>query len=286
MFKTAMLALDLSPAEEPLLDFVPELLHWGVQRLVIVHLVRAGYVQGPGYRQLEEATAWLDWRAAPLRAAGLQVEVSVRKAGVSADEILAAAAEAGVDLLVAGSRSQNLVTRLFLGSVARDLVRKTPLPLLLQWIEPDAESADGRCSAVFTQTLRHVLLATDLSKYASAAEQAAIALAGRAAQIDCLTVLTRQAIDDTPALTLMTRAALDALVRQIEANGGRGEALVLEGEPYEAIERVAEERWSSLIIVGKHGQHWVNSMLIGSTALRLCESAGRPVLLVPLPDDQ
>lgn len=148
MFRTAVLALDLSPAEEPLLDCIPALLRWGVQRLLIVHIVRVGYVQGPGYRQMEDTTEWLERRAAPLRAAGLQVEVSVRPAGVPADEILLAAAEAGADLLVAGSRSQNLVSRLFLGTVARDLVRKTALPLLLQWIEPDAESTAGRCSAV------------------------------------------------------------------------------------------------------------------------------------------
>jgi len=284
MFKTAMLALDLSPAEEPLLDFIPELLDWGVERLVIVHLVRSGYMPDSDDRKLEDATAWLEWRAAPLRAAGFQVSVSVRRGGVSADEILSAAAEAGVDLLVAGSRSQNLVNSLFLGSIARDLVRKTPLPLLLQWIEPDAQGATGRVSAVCTETLRRVLLATDLSKYASAAEQAAIALAGRASKIDCVTVLTRHAIDATPALTLMARAALDALVRQIEANGGHGEALVLEGEPIEVIQRLAQARWSTLIIIGKHGENWMQSMLIGRTALRLCEGAGRPVLLVPLPD--
>ncbi|MDP2449622.1 MAG: universal stress protein [Polaromonas sp.] len=286
MFKTAILALDLSAAEEPLLDCIPELLNWGVQRLVIVHIVRVGYVQGPGYHQQEDTTEWLERRAAPLRAAGLQVEISVRPAGVPADEILLAAAEAGAKLVVVGSRSQNLVSRMFLGSVARDLIRKTTLPLLLQWIEPDAEGTAGRCSAVCTKTLRHVLLATDLSKHASAAERVAIALAGRAAQIDCLTVLAPQAIEATPALPLMTRAALDSLVRQIKAGASHGEALVLQGEPSAAIARTAQERDCSLIIVGKHGQHWVQSMLIGSTASRLCESAGRPVLLVPLPKNQ
>jgi nucleotide-binding universal stress UspA family protein len=49
------------------------------------------------------------------------------------------------------------------------------------------------------------------------------------------------------------------------------------------IARVAQERDCSLIVCGKHGQHWVRSMVIGSTALRICEMAGRPVLLVPMP---
>jgi nucleotide-binding universal stress UspA family protein len=80
----------------------------------------------------------------------------------------------------------------------------------------------------------------------------------------------------------MARAALDALVARIDAVGGHGEALVLEGDPHEVIARVAHERDCSLIVCGKHGQHWVQSMVIGSTALRLCERAGRPVLLVPL----
>lgn len=287
MFKTAILALDLSPAEEPLLDCIKDIfLEWGIQRLVIVHIVRIGYGQAPGLRQLEDTTTWLNRRAAPLRAAGLQVDVSIRESGAPADEILRAAVEAKAELLVAGSRSQNLVSRLFLGSVARDLVRKTKLPLLLQWIEPDAESTAAHCSSVCKETLRHVLLATDLSQHASAAEQTAVALAGRAARIDCLTVLSSQAIVATPALPLMTRAALDALVRQIEAGDSHGEALVVQGEPSAAIARTAQERNCSLIIVGKHGQGFMKSVITGSTATKLCEIAGRPVLLMPLPDGQ
>jgi nucleotide-binding universal stress UspA family protein len=127
------------------------------------------------------------------------------------------------------------------------------------------------------------LLTTDLSKHAGAAEDAAVGLAPNAQRVDCLTVLPPEAIDATPALPLMARAALDALVARIEAAGGQGEALVREGEPNEMIARVAQERDCSLIVCGKHGQHWVQSMVIGSTALRLCEMAGRPVLLVPMP---
>jgi nucleotide-binding universal stress UspA family protein len=282
MSKTAVLALDLSPAAEPLLECAAELRRWGVGRLLIIHVVRMHYGQEPGDRALQEITEWLEGRAVRLRGADLRVEVTVRAAGSPADGILAVGNECKADLLVLGSRSHNLASRLFLGSVASDMVRKTQLPLLLEWLEPTGHGPATGCAAVCVDTLRHVLLATDLSKHASAAERVAVALAPDAQRVDCLAVLTADAIDATPALPLMARAALDALVARIDAVGGHGEALVLEGDPHEVIARVAHERDCSLIVCGKHGQHWVQSMVIGSTALRLCERAGRPVLLVPL----
>jgi nucleotide-binding universal stress UspA family protein len=283
MYKTAVLALDLSPAVEPLLECAAELRRWRVSRLVITNVVRMGYGQAPGDRALQEITEWLEGRAARLRSADLRVEVSVRAASSPADGILAVSAEAKADLIVLGSRGHNLASRLFLGSVARDMVRKTQLPLLLEWIEPAGHGAATGCAEVCVDTLRHVLVATDLSKHAAAAERAAVALAPETKRVDCLAVLTPDAIDATPALPLMARAALDALVARIDAAGGHGEALVLEGDPHEVIARVAQERDCSLIVCGKHGQHWVQSMVIGSTALRVCEMAGRPVLLVPMP---
>ena len=47
MYKTAVLALDLSPAAEPLLECAAELRRWGVGRLIITHVVRIGYGQEP-----------------------------------------------------------------------------------------------------------------------------------------------------------------------------------------------------------------------------------------------
>ena len=48
MYKTAVLALDLSPAAEPLLECAAGLRHWGVGRLIITHVVRVGHGQEPG----------------------------------------------------------------------------------------------------------------------------------------------------------------------------------------------------------------------------------------------
>jgi hypothetical protein len=48
MFDKALVALDLSPAEEPLLDCLPALQHWGVRHLVLTHVIQYGYMQGAG----------------------------------------------------------------------------------------------------------------------------------------------------------------------------------------------------------------------------------------------
>jgi len=279
MFRTAVAAIDLSPAQDAMVGCMGDLLEWGVGRLVLVHVLRVGYGQLPGEHALQGIRDSLETRAAALREAGLSVEVTIRTARGVADEILEAAAEAKADLVVVGSRSHNLASRMFLGSVARAVIRKTRLPLLLQWIEQGAASAG--LEVVCAETLRHVMLATDLSKHAQGAERATIALASRTGLIDCLSVMTPEAIETTPALPVMARAALDELLGRIARVGGRGEAIVIEGDPKESIARIARERDCSLIVVGKHGQGWVESMIIGSTAASVCETAGRPVLLVP-----
>lgn len=288
MFKSALLALDLSRAEAPLLGCMPALVSWGVERVVIVHVIRVGYAQGPQWRQDEQAAAHIETAAAPLRAAGLTVDVQVRAAGVPAEEILSAAREAGADLLVVGSRSHDLVHRLFLGSVARDLIHKARLPVLLQWVEPTAEGTAARCHAVCPETLRSVLLTTDHSRQAQAAERTAVALAGKAQRLDALTVLTPAAVDATPALPQMTRAALQTRLDELADPARRGQALVEvdAAPPAEVIARCAARLEVSLIVMGRHGQGTVGGALvhtlIGSTASALCATAGRPVLVVPM----
>ena len=170
MYSTALVALDLSPAEQPLLDCLHDLRKWGVGRVVLAHVIRVGYMQGAGYGNEQQYIDEIASRVQPLRAGGLEVEIVVRAAGVPADDILTMAREKSADLIVIGSRSRNMIRGLFLGSVAREVIRKTELPLLLEWIEPTAEATAARCEAVCRESLRHLMLATDFSRHAQAAE--------------------------------------------------------------------------------------------------------------------
>lgn len=282
MFRTALISLDYSAAQGPLLDCLTDLRDMGVTRVVLTHVVKVGYGQGASFGNKDALEDWLGGRAAPLREAGMEVDIDIRAAGEVAKAILQAASEHCADLIVIGSRGQNMVRGLFLGSVAREVIRLSTLPLRLEWIEATGKDGDAACERTCHAGLRQVLLATDFSRHAHAAEMATTRLGPHTGLVHLVHVVS---VDDTNRFArwpVMARAALDDIAHEISAGGGKAEVLLATGKPSEQIARAAAERDVDLIVVGKHGQNWMESMAIGSTAANLCEIARRPVLMVPL----
>lgn len=286
MFRTSLVPLELSPSEGPMLACLDEIGALGVKRLILLHVVEVGYVRGAEYGHEEDIAARLERHAERLRGAGFEVETEVRDSGIVADTILQAAGEVQADLIVIGSRGQNMIRGLFLGSVAREVIRKSPLPVRLEWIEATGKDGEAACERACHGGLKRVLLATDFSRQARAAEDAAARLAPRADVVDLVHVASPVESARYARWPVMARAALDNIAHEIAAAGGKSEVHLVEGKPSEAIARAAAERDADLIVVGKHGQNWVESMVIGSTAANLCEIARRPVLMVPLKSNE
>lgn len=276
MFHHAMIAVDLD-SQVPLLDCAPDLAAWGVKRVSLVHLMKVGYAQGPGLGDDARYRQSLESLAEPLRARALQVDIEVATAGDVGAAIASRAQEAAADLLVVGNRSHNVLERIFLGSVARKVLRRANVPVLIEWIEP-SDGDGGRCHLSCSNTLRHVLVASDLTAAARPVHEAALALAALGAHVDVVHVAspeTQARLAEWPA---MANAAVSEVNARIVAAGGTGDTLVVEGEPREEILRVATERDASLLVVGK-ASHDRSS--IGSTARALSKQAGRSVPVVP-----
>ncbi|MDP4032244.1 MAG: universal stress protein [Pseudorhodobacter sp.] len=286
MFTTALVALDLSPAEGPMLDCLGELKDMGVARVVLTHVIRVSYVQGAAYGNEAEYAAWLERLAVPLRQAGFDVGIDVRDAGDVAREIIKAAADHRADLIMIGARGQNMLRGLFLGSTAREVIRLTRLPVRLEWIEATQEGTAAHCERVRHGGLKRLMLATDFSPHAAAAEATSAQLAAHAGAVDLVHVVTEADRARFTRWPVMARAALGSIGHEVEAAGGKAELHLPTGKPSEEIARIAAERDVSLIVTGKHGQNWVQSMVIGSTAAALCEIARRPVLMVPLNESE
>lgn len=278
MFKKALVGVDLSPAETSLLSCLPDLKRWGVESVILAHVIQVGYAQAGGYGHEDEYRTWLERRAVPLRSAGLTVNTSVTASGDPAEELLEVAKAQGADLVVVGSRSKNFLQEIFLGSVAKEVIRKAAIPVLIERLEPASPGDADSCAAICSQALERVLLATDLSAQSKSAEDAAVRLGGQAGTIDVLTVPPSAAGEEDLA---SVESRHRELVQRIETRGGKASSRIERGDPTEAVIRVGQEGYS-LIIVGKYGRNWIKGKVIGSTAARVCEAAGRPVLMMPL----
>ncbi|TQM89501.1 universal stress protein [Roseinatronobacter monicus] len=282
MSQTALIALDHSAAQGPLLDCLSDLRDMGVSRVILIHVVQIGYSQGAGFGNKDILQDWLTSRATPLRDAGLDVEIDIRAAGKVARDIVDAAFEHGADLIVIGSRGQNMIRGLFLGSVAREVIRLSPLAVRLEWIEATDKDGEDACVRTCHAGLRRLLVATDFSPQAQSAELAATKLAIHAGSVDLLHVTSSEETARYTRWPVMARAALSSIAQEIAAAGGKVEVHLAEGKPSEQIAKAAADRDADLIVIGKQGQGWVESRTIGSTATNLCEIARRPVLVVPL----
>ncbi|MDZ7676377.1 MAG: universal stress protein [Acidimicrobiales bacterium] len=279
MFTTALIGVDLSAAEDPLIECVSDLATWGVGRIVLAHVIHVDYGRFAGLGHEDRYRDWLEQRAEPLRAGGLEVQTSVTASGRPAAELLARAREHGADLVVVGSRSQRLTERLFLGSVATEVIRSSELPVLVERLERDLQVDEERCVAACSRALERVLLATDLSDQSAAAEDAVVELAERAGSIDCLIVVDDAAHGVAVSADHVEGAAA-SIVERITAAGGRGTVRIEHGDARERIPAIAAEGYS-MVVVGKHGHGRVTGAVIGTTAARVAEAAGVSVLLVP-----
>ena len=283
MFATALVALDMSDARLAVLDCIPQLQAWGVRRIVLAHVLRKGLPPNPQWGQRQYVEQDLRELAERLRLQlpASEIDTVVLEASAPAEGLLSLGEKHSANLIVVGSRSHSHTESLFLGNFARDVIRKAERPTLLLALVPGTEPG-APMHAVCENMLRHVLLATDFSRHATPAETAAHLLAERHVPIDCLHVIQTQSRLAMPLWPTMAEAALSELGAGLHKVGSPvSAALLAEGEPAEQIARTAQTHNHSLVIVGKHGQNWIEGRLIGSTAARICEIAGRPVLVMP-----
>ena len=142
MFDRIVVALDGSAVSETALRTGVELAR---QLHVPVHLIRVADIAVVAWgaseaaaayaelsdemvREKDEATRYLEETARPLRDEGLPVTTEVRS-GVAAREL--AKAVSADDLLVVASHGRHGLQRLLLGSVAEEVAKRSPAPVLI-----------------------------------------------------------------------------------------------------------------------------------------------------------
>jgi nucleotide-binding universal stress UspA family protein len=218
------------------------------------------------------------------RAKGVKAEAEL-ETGSPAAAIVAAASRLGADLLVLGTRGNTGFKHLLLGSVAEAVVRDAECPVLT--VHPrDHRPLDS---------LRRVLIPTDFSDDARhALATVSDLLKGRVGQVELcllhvyqLPVMVAPLSGFAPEMPILiedarelAHKALDPQAEELRAKGFRVEVIGREGDPATAITELARSREADLIAMGTRGLSRLKQVLLGSTAERVVQHAGCPVLTI------
>jgi len=140
MFKTIVLALDGSDGSRRAIPLAVELAKRDNAKLLIAHVEQdiIGRGGGPIQATEDEIQAEVRRQSEELSAQGVETSVEMRSVmlGGPAHVIEEIAAEAGADLIVAGTRGHSPVAGLLLGSVTQRLLHIARRPVLA--VPPEA----------------------------------------------------------------------------------------------------------------------------------------------------
>jgi nucleotide-binding universal stress UspA family protein len=135
-----LIPIDFSPYAEQALDYAIALAKQLQAHMTLLHVIQPPLIAGadmgvwPSPTFLEEleaaVTSDMEGYLARVTAAGLEGEIVVVH-GVPFQEILHAAKERHVDLIIMGTHGRTGLTHVLLGSVAEKVVRLAPCPVLI-----------------------------------------------------------------------------------------------------------------------------------------------------------
>jgi nucleotide-binding universal stress UspA family protein len=147
-------------------------------------------------------------------------------------------------------------------------------------------SAEG-----FTVQLKQILIPIDFSDYSDQALRWGVSLAQKyGAQLLLLHVIP-EVLEEVSAresageqlvidLTAEVEAQLHEIARQGLKEGVAVDVRVADGEPADAILRMARQEKVDLIVMGTHGRTGLSHLLLGSTAEAVVRTATCPVFMV------
>lgn len=295
MFAKVLLATDLSPAWDEIINCAGELKVLGARELILAHVITVRFLGGFEERLRAEAAPKLAAAAERLRQQGFDVctELVSGLPGLTLAEL---ADRYCVDLVLVGPQKVSRWQERILGSVTSAVLHRVRRPLLLLrplGQEAETMAATGSCRLQARELLRQVLLPTDFSPASEQAAAVAAALADRGLQqvvlLHALDVPGGEAYPPgfqelAEAQAKERLAATAARLRQ--AGIAQVETVFDPGRPVPAILAILSRRDISLIIMGTHGKGFIKEVFLGSVAHNVARLAPVPLLLVPAGEER
>jgi nucleotide-binding universal stress UspA family protein len=238
-------------------------------------------------RHLGQEDQYLHGWEERLQGEGTTVDVKVLDHGTPVtDGLVAYSDEVGADLIVMTSHGRSGLQRALWGSVADEMIRRTPVPVLV--VHPDREDVPS----AMVRAVDHILVPLDGSPLAEGvlgpAKDLAEAMGARITLTHVVPDLSylgprilgfrpdrlEPALDGAlaylePLAADLRREGLDATVHPVSG-----------GEPAKSIAALADELGVDLVALATHGYGGVKRTMLGSVTDRLLAATELPLLVV------
>jgi nucleotide-binding universal stress UspA family protein len=287
MFKTIVLATDLSPAWDEICACAGEFQALGCQQVILTHVISVKFMVGMEGSLQSAARPKLAAQQRELEAQGLQVTVEM-PTGLPAYSLNDVAARYCADLIVVGSHGQSLWREGVLGCFTCAVLHNVHYPVLLLKVRLTTPEGPGSCEISHTEILRHVLLPTDFSEISSRALEYVERLAAKGLnRVTLLHALELPGEDAFPPgyREFAIQGARDLLAHGLQRLLKAGIPVVNQrldlGHPLLAILEVLKSEDISLIVMGTQGKGLLKEIFLGSVAHNVSRLAACPVLLIP-----
>ena len=289
MFKTIVLATDLSPAWNEIVACAGEFKALGCEQVILTYVISVKFMAGMEGILQSTARPKLEAQQQQLEAQGLHVTVEIPM-GLPADSLNEIACRYGADLIVVGSHGQSLLAGGGAGVLHLCGVAQCPIPRIASQCEITQARPAG-----FMSNLRHrghfatCSLPTDFSEISSRALEYVERLAAKGiCQVTVLNALDVPGGEEAypPGYQeIAAGAARDLLEQWKQRLLKAGVPLVNDhfdpGHPLPAILQVLESQDISLIVMGTQGKGFIKEIFLGSVAHNVSRLATCPVLLIP-----
>jgi len=229
----------------------------------------------------KEVLAHLDVVKARAKKEGVACETITSEGEDSYKYIVEEAVKQKSTMIIMGRRGKKGFRRLVMGSTTSWTIGHSPCSVM---VVPRAAQVE----------FKSIVVATDGSKYSTAAASEAIGIAKRnngkltvlavvpadiamPTEIDFAAIQREKIADlDMQAAEKNARAVKDAAHKA----GVDAQAFVMSGKPADAIIEIAKDKSADLIVVGSHGRTGLDRLLMGSVAERVIVMSSCAVLAV------
>jgi nucleotide-binding universal stress UspA family protein len=281
MLERIVVPLDGSMTAEAILPHLRRILHRKDAEVVLVRAV----VPPPMENSLEVAEAglaaareYLLGKQETLEQAGVRVK-SVVRVGSPLGLILDVVEEEKATMIAVATHGASGLPRLLLGSVAEQVLRKSPVPVLV--VRPFWSYELLSAGGTERTPIRTVLLPVDGSELSTESLPAVAQLSELfESRVVLLRVLEPKKHEPiTPADRADAEAQLRALAGALGKQGVETACMIREGEPTEEILKAIPTEGVDLVAMTTHGRGGLNRAITGSVTERILRQAKVPLLV-------